>query len=502
VRSQRLLCAAGAAIIAVCMGARVAQADSPPAAYDLRDYGRVTAVKRQEGGTCWAHGTMAAIESNLLTTGNWTAAGEAGEPDLAEYHLDWFNGFNWHNNDDTDPSGGPECQGTPGNPNTGNGLEPHRGGDYRVAAAYISRGEGAVRDVDGQSYADPPPRNDPDYHHYYVRDIQWYTAGANLENIHALKNAIMTAGALGTCMCYHEPFISDYKHYQPPEDSREPNHAVTIVGWDDGIEVPGAPGHGAWLCKNSWGTHWGKGGYFWISYYDKHAGQHPEMGAVSFQGAELDRYTDCYDHDYHGWRDTLTGYSTALNAFTAESSDPLAAVSFYATEDGVAYTVKVYDDFDLDGRGVLENELAGKSGTVGVTGYHTVDLDALVPLSEGEDFYIFLQLSAGGLALDRSSRVSVLLSGLPPPADDGSIVSAAAPGESYYLDGGVWKDLYDRTLIDPELGDVTGSGNFCIKGHAVPEPATLVLLALAAFCLASCRRRLHGGDRGRSDRGP
>src|ERR1022692_4599471 len=66
----------------------------PPRVYDLRTSGGVTPIKKQQGGTCWAHGTMAAIESNLLMTGAWKKLGRKDVPAFSEYHLDWWNGFN------------------------------------------------------------------------------------------------------------------------------------------------------------------------------------------------------------------------------------------------------------------------------------------------------------------------------------------------------------------------------------------------------------------------
>ena len=422
-----------------------------PETYDLRDVNGesfVTTVKSQQGGTCWTHGSFASMEGNLLLSGNWEAQGESGEPNLAEYHLDWWNGYNqYYNQDLEEPL------------NNGQGLEVHQGGDYRVTTAYMSRLEGAVREVDGQSYNSPPEHYSPDYHIYYAKRVEWYNAGENLENINLIKEKVMEHGVMAICMCYSNSFINgSYNHYQPASDNQEPNHSVSIIGWDDN-RVTQAPNPGAWLVKNSWGSNWGYDGYFWIAYEDKQACKNPEMGAISFIDVDILSYDTVYYHDYHGWRDTLTTVNEAFNVYEANVDEDIVAVSFFTAENNVDYTIKIFAGFE---DGELSDERISHSGNIEFSGLHTIDLPEITSFFHGEKFYLYVSLSMGGHPYDRTSDVPVLLG-----ASTRTIVpSTAAENQSYYKLDDEWLDFYNYD--DPS--GFQNTGNFCMKAIANHNP--------------------------------
>lgn len=459
-----------------------------PSAFDLRELDGVTPIKAQAGGTCWTHGTVAAIESHLLVSGFWRASGRASIPALSEYHLDWWNGFNKHCNEDVPDPAKEET-----------GMTVHQGGDYRVATAYLSRYGMVIlpcgKDIyrDSEWFGKAPAQWDCDQQRLYVRDVEWFTMGDNLEGIDLIKRRIMTEGAIGTCYAAGRTYLGkDNVQYQPTSTRGDPNHAVAIVGWDDAKlstdNEKKAPKPGAWLIKNSWGTRRGDQGYFWISYYDKHCCRNLEMGAVSFRNVEPHSYTDIYCHDVHGWRDTLKEVSKAFNSFTATGKQLIRAVSFYTTKHDVKYTATIFGQFE---NGHLSRPLATKSGSIPFCGFHTINLDVPILVQKNDKFHVCVELTDGGHAIDRTSQIPVLLEQQPPvelkdkdksnqPAEpkdkDQSrqkgqrqgrppwVTSKAGPGESFYHDGTGWKDLNEYKFAEEKFNH---TANLCIKVLAV-----------------------------------
>ena len=117
--------------------------------------------------------------------------------------------------------------------------------------------------------------------------------------------------------------------------------------------------------------------------------------------------------------------------------------------------------------------LAGKKGFVRFTGFHTIDLDKPVDVVKDDKFYVYLELSRGGQAIDRTSFIPVLLgdkeSGFQEKPTGPIVKSTANAGESYYYDGSGWRDLYEYDFDDPDWGVFDHTANFCIKALGVEK---------------------------------
>ena len=256
-------------------GARLTNT-SLPSSYDLRTYGRVTAVRNQSTcGSCWTFATFGSLESDLLT-------GESR--DLSENNLKNLHGFDW---------------------------TPCAGGNGNMSMAYLTRWDGPINESDDSYRATDantsPAGLTPQKH---VQNVLILAGRGSALTNDALKTAVMTYGAIHTSMTWDDAAYNAGSAAYYYSGSASLNHDVTLVGWDDNYSATNfktAPaGDGAFLIKNSWGSSWGQSGYFWISYYDsKYALAAGTLSYVWMGSETTANYTRQYSYDPLGWVSSL-----------------------------------------------------------------------------------------------------------------------------------------------------------------------------------------------------
>ncbi|MDG6257095.1 MAG: lectin like domain-containing protein [Methanomicrobiaceae archaeon] len=370
------------------------------ASYDLRDEGRVSPVKHQGScGSCWAFATYGSLESFLLPDELY---------DFSENNLKNTHGFD---------------------------LDPCSGGNAMMAAAYLARGSGPVDEADDPydvTSTESPAGLSAVKHVHEILFIPGREDPADNAN---LKQAISAYGALYSSIYWSDASYDAARASYYYAGSSHSNHAITLVGWDDAYDrtafASPAPGDGAFIARNSWGSGFGDGGYFVISYYDAQVGGSNAL----FTGDAATTYDRVYGYDPLGWTKSLgTGSDTAsfANVYTAGSAEYLTAVGFYIPDVDTTYEIAVYLDPDL-GPIAAAGPIATISGGVAVPGYHTVVLDDAVPLEEGQRFSVTVRLQTSGY------RYPVAIES---PVAGYASAATAGPGESYVLTGrGAWTDL-------------------------------------------------------------
>jgi C1A family cysteine protease len=387
--------------------------------YDLRTVGGVSGIRDQGPyGTCWAFATFGSMESFLLPSENL---------DFSENNLVNQDGFDYAFD---------------------------AGGHFFMSMAYLAGWRGPVSESD-DPYPDPyksPLGLLPMKHVQEARIIPGKSSPTGND---VIKQALMDHGALYATYYHGYGYFNSATNAYRYTGFNRGNHAVTLVGWDDGFDrnkfsnVP--PGDGAYIVKNSWGPGWGENGFFYVSYYDSRFGYETMCAFHSVDDAG--KYGAVYDHDPLGWVANLGIATTTFwgaNVFTASEDGDLDAVGFYANSLNTGYTILVYTGVSVNAprSGILAATVEGTSPN---PGYCTVKLPNLVALTKDERFLIVLMLTTPGY--NYPQPIEYVVSGY-------SSAASAAPGQSYWGSAGQsWVDLTSWNA----------TANFCIKGYTLLE---------------------------------
>jgi C1A family cysteine protease len=386
-----------------------------PSYYDLRDTGKVSSVKYQGiAGSCWAFATYSSIESYLLLNESW---------DFSENNMKNAHGFD---------------------------IEHDEGGNEYMSAAYLARWSGPVNEAD-DPYNDisgvSPTGLSAQKH---VQDILFIPTKANSTDNDKIKKAITDYGAVYSSMYWTAGNYNSTNHsYYYNSSATFSNHAISIVGWDDNFDrnkfSPVAPGNGAFIIKNSWGSWWGEDGYFYISYYDKFIGKKSAI----FTAESLSSYDSIYQYDPLGWVSSF-GYGDdtdwAANVFTARSNETITAIGFYTVQPNSQYLARIY--MDPNSGPINTSTIAGSlSGTIEYPGYHTIRLNDSIKLAKGQKFSVVLRMTTTGYGYPLA--IEEMIGGY-----SSNAISNAS--ESYVSNTGTtWTDMKTLTSVD--------DANACIK---------------------------------------
>lgn len=340
-----------------------------PSRYNSRDYNLTSSVKDQaDGGYCWAFTSISVLEACIKK-----ATGI--EYDLSENNLinlnKLFSDYGLAENEDA--------------------------GNIMNALGYLLSWLGPVNESDDpyDSYSKVSPVLNSLMH---VQNVLFVDM-KNASDLNSIKEAIINYGAVGTHMYWFSSYLNESSYYfDEKENYYPPNHAITIVGWDDNYpkeKFRTTPeGDGAWIVKNSWGTYAGEDGYYYVSYYDASITDYFSKGACDF--VPLDRiyafilndtirFDKNYQYDFAGATGAVSFGNNASfrNKFISSEDEYLAAVSTYFMQN-TEYDINIY----------VNDALVHTQSSQTKPGYYTINLDKIIPLKANDIFTVEFIMNA------------------------------------------------------------------------------------------------------------
>ena len=364
--------------------------DALPSRFDLRDWNWVTPVKNQGAmSSCWAFATAGALESAILRYLGISMS--LSENNIQDIGLQYSR------------------YGTAGMTEMGSvGV----GGSYALAWFGVFASDYDSYDQLGKVSPLIAPSSA-----IHIQDMLIIPPRQNVTDNDLLKRAIVKYGAVA--IAYYAgryPYLNGSSQYV--YDEFDPNHGVTLIGWDDnyskenfiGPDGNGAPGNGAWIIKNSWGENVGDNGYFYISYYDVDFAT--KLDSYAFIINNSVPYNKNYQADVIGSLSFLDTSWEYKNVYEAFDDDLIAGVGTYFNQSGAEYTVEIY---------VNDALRHTQSGISPYYGFHTIQLDTFVPVKKGDVFAV--KIKSNNCPVSIQSRLHY-------PANT-----------SFYFQDGEWKDI-------------------------------------------------------------
>ena len=278
-----------------------------------------------------------------------------------------------------------------------------------------------------------------------------------------LKAVIRRYGAISFSCNYTKgcKLINGYYTQNYPDNARNYNHVVAIVGWDDNFpadcfENP-ASRNGAWLAQNSFGEIWGNSGYYWISYDMEISGifncsvTKEYSSAVSFgrfpeMAIPSSDLLDIAGKDMETTEITFEGINKCNNVTSATVYDvkgTIGAIGFWTDAPGQPYEIEILD-------GEFGDVLATKSGSFEFAGYHTVKLDSPIKVKK---FTVVVKTAGLGFFEGEShdTKVYAVLNTYPAHYE-----AKTKPGRSFVKAGDEWIDVTDPDVMSRlGLKDIT-----------------------------------------------